>query len=315
VETGGGYRSAYREAYREWRQRGQRGPLVDAIETATAAVRRAPRLVGVPTGVEGLDDLFFIVEFEDGRPVRRPLGGYPLQAVVNLTGVPETGKSLMAEQFAVKQAALGHPVVFVTVENPAPFIARGLELRARAMGVSWEEIQNRVYLIDAASHASLREDLPTLLSTLAHAIRMANARHTVIDSATGLYEAREILARSIVRELYNFLKEWEQTAVMITQKRSAQEEESAEAAGGYAVSHIVDCTIVLAKRLISTPAESRLFGLGLGEVLRTLRIDGCRLSGHDTATHLLEITETGLVRVGPRLVEVIRAQRGRVAAS
>jgi KaiC domain protein len=286
----------------------QRQPLVDAIETAGAAARRAPPLVGVASGVEGLDELFFQVELQRGRPVRRALGGYPTEAVVVLTGVPETGKSLMAEQFAVKQAALGHPVLFVSVENPAPFVSQALELRARAMDIDWAAIRERLFLVDAATHASLREDLPTLLATLAYALRQHGIERTVIDSVTGLYEAREILARSIVREIYNFLKQWKQTAILVSQKRSAQEETSAEAAGGYAVSHIVDCTIVLAKRLIESPFQSQLYGVALGEVLRTLRIDGCRLSGHDTSTHVLTISELGLVQVGPRLADLARSQ-------
>ncbi len=294
----------------------QRRPLLEAIETAGAAARHAPPIEGVPTGVAGLDDLFFVVELHGNRPVRRPLGGYPKGGVLALTGVPETGKSLMAEQFAVKQASLGHTVLFVSVESPAPFASRALELRTQAMGLDWSDVRERILLVDAASHASLREDLPTLLATLAHGLRQFAVERTVIDSVTGLYEAREILARSIVREVYNFLKSWKQTALLITQKRSAQEETSAEAAGGYAVSHIVDGTIVLAKRLIETPFQSQMYGVPVGDILRTLRIDGCRLSGHDTSTHVIEITELGLVQVGPRLSELLRHRpAGRGVAS
>jgi KaiC domain protein len=288
--------------------RRERGPLTEALETAGTALQRAAPLTGVPTGVEGLDELFYTVEFSGGQVVKRSLGGYPRLAVVALTGIPETGKSLMAEQFAVQQAALGHPVLFITVETPAPFIAQALELRAGAMGFAWEGLRDRIYLIDAASRSSLREDVPSLLSTAAYAYRRQGIRYTVIDSLTGLYEAREIYARAIVREVYNFLKEWHQTAVVVTQKRSAQEESSAEAAGGYAVSHIVDCTIVLTKRLIETPTVARLYGVALGDVVRTLRIDGCRLSGHDPAAHVMEISELGLVRVGPRLADLLRGR-------
>ncbi|MCD6549283.1 KaiC domain-containing protein, partial [Candidatus Micrarchaeota archaeon] len=43
-----------------------------------------------------------------------------------------------------------------------------------------------------------------------------------------------------------------------------------------------------------------------GEMIRLIRIDGCRMSGHDTDVHLLEITDTGLVRVGPKLKDIRR---------
>jgi KaiC domain protein len=271
----------------------------EAVEVLREAGRRAPRLFGIPSGVEGLDDLFFTTRFEDGTPKKVPLGGYPALAVINLTGVADTGKTLMAEQFAIKQASLGYPVCFVTVEAPAAFAAAALRTRSAAMGIDYDRVQDQIVLVDAASHAQLRDDVPTLLATLAHAIRTFDTNSVVIDSVTGLFEAKEIFARQIVRQLFNFMKRWYQTAIFVSQKRTGHEELTAEAAGGYAVSHIVDCTIVLAKRLIQTPAEARLYKRPLGEIVRLIRIDGCRLCGHSTATHLMEITETGLVQVGP----------------
>lgn len=274
-------------------------PVEEAVEVLREAGKRAPRLFGIPTGVEGLDGLFYTTRFENGVPQKVPLGGYPALGVINLTGVADTGKTLMAEQFAVKQASLGYPVCFITVEAPGLFTAGALRTRATAMGIDFAQIQDRIVLVDAASHAQLRDDLPTLLATLAHTIRRFDTKSVVIDSVTGLFEAKEIFARQVVRQLFNFMKRWYQTAIFVSQKRTGHEEFTAEAAGGYAVSHIVDCTIVLAKRLIQTPAEARLYHRPIGEVVRMLRIDGCRLCGHSTATHLLEITETGLVKVGP----------------
>ncbi|RLG46540.1 MAG: KaiC domain-containing protein, partial [Thermoproteota archaeon] len=195
--------------------------VIEAVETAAQAYERAPRLFGVPTGVRGLDELFFTVELEGGRPVKRTLGGIPYRSVLNVTGVPDTGKSLMAEQFAVKQASLGYPTCFVTVETPANFVAAGLRRRAEAMGVDWDSVRGRILLVDAASYRELREELPSLLKTLAHVIREYDVKNVVIDSITGLFEAREVMARSLVREVYNFLKRWGQTAILISQKRSA----------------------------------------------------------------------------------------------
>ncbi len=270
----------------------------EGIWVAGEAIKKAPKLRGVPTGVEGLDELFFHTVVEDGKVVKKSLGGIPEYAVVNLTGVSDTGKSLMAEQYTVKQAQRGDPVAFITVESPAPFVTMGLKERATAMGIDFKEIEDRIVIIDAASHSSLRDSIPNLLTTLAFAIKNYKIRHTVIDSVTGLYEAKEMLARSVVRQLFNFMKKWYQTAVFVSQKRSGHEELSAEAAGGYAVSHIVDCTMVLAKELIMTKSQSNLYNKPIGDIVRLFRIDGCRLCGHDTRTHFVEITETGLVRIG-----------------
>ncbi len=273
----------------------------EGIWIAGEAIKKAPKLRGVPTGVEGLDELFFRARVENGKVIKEPLGGIPQYAVVNLTGVSDTGKSLMVEQYTVKQAERGEVVALITVESPAPFVTMSLRERANAMGVDFSEIENRIVLIDAASHSTLRDSIPNLLATLAFAIKSYKVRHTVIDSVTGLYEAREMLARSVVRQLFNFMKKWYQTALFVSQKRSGHEELSAEAAGGYAVSHIVDCTMVLAKELIMTRSQSNLYGRPVGDIVRLFRIDGCRLCGHDTRTHYLEISETGLVRIGEPL--------------
>ncbi|WP_457601193.1 KaiC domain-containing protein [Hydrogenivirga sp.] len=276
--------------------------IEEGIWVAGEALKKAPKLRGIPTGVKGLDELFFHTEIQDGKVVKKTLGGIPEYAVVNLTGVSDTGKSLMVEQYTVKQAERGDVVAFITVESPAPFVTMSLKERATAMGIDFGEIENRIILIDAASHTSLRDNIPNLLSTLAFAIKNYKVRHTVIDSVTGLYESKEMLARTVVRQLFNFMKKWYQTAVFVSQKRSGHEELSAEAAGGYAVSHIVDCTMVLAKELIMTKSQSNLYKRPIGDIVRLFRIDGCRLCGHDTKTHYLEITETGLVEIGEPLV-------------
>ena len=273
----------------------------NAIITADDASLKIPELYGLKTGVNGLDNLFYMVKIENGIPRKTSLGGYPYRAVINITGVPDTGKSLMVEQFTVIQSSLGRRVCFVTVESPSAFIAYGLKLRAEVMGLDWSKIKGNIVIIDAASHIILREDLKTLLSTLKYAIESYNTEIFVMDSVTGLYEAKEMLARSIVREIFNLAKRMKQTAVLVSQKRSGHQPESAEAAGGYAVSHIVDCTIVLGKKLIQTKWDQNIYGVNIGEVVRTLRIDGCRLCGHDTSTHLLNILDTGIVEVGPPL--------------
>ncbi|MFN3599705.1 MAG: KaiC domain-containing protein [Aquificaceae bacterium] len=270
----------------------------ESIWVGGEAIKRAPKLYGIPTGVEGLDDLFYTSEIQDGKVIRKSLGGIPSYAVVNITGVSDTGKSLMVEQYAVKQASRAEAVAFITVESPAPFVVIGLRERAKAMGINFEEIEDKIILIDAASHSRLRDNLPDLLATLAHVIKTYKVKHTIIDSVTGLYEAREMQARVVVRQLFNFMKKWYQTALFVSQKRSGHEELTAEAAGGYAISHIVDCSFVLSKDIVLTPSQSKLYKKPLGELVRFFRIDGCRLCGHDTKTHYMKITETGLVKIG-----------------
>ncbi|MRI58404.1 MAG: KaiC domain-containing protein [Epsilonproteobacteria bacterium] len=271
--------------------------LKESIYVGGEALKKAPEIVGVPTGIEGLDDLFFTIKQIDGKLKQVPLGGIPKYSVFNITGVSDTGKSLMVEQFAVYRARQGDKVAFITVETPANFVAASLKYRAMAMGYDFSEFEDNIILIDAASHWKLRENIPDLLATLAYAIKEYKIDYTIIDSVTGLFENKEMMARSIVRRIFNFLKKWYQTALLVSQKRSGHEDLSAEAAGGYAVGHIVDGTMVLAKELIMSQYAARIYKAQLGELVRFFRIDGCRMSGHDTKTHFMEITETGLVRI------------------
>ncbi len=285
-------------------------PILESISTLGESLKKAPEIKGVPTGIKGLDELFFTTEFKRGKPVKKPLGGIPQYAVINLTGVSDTGKSLMAEQFAVKRASEGDAVCFITVETTAPFVSAALKERARAMGVKdISAIDKNIIIIDAASYHRLREYIPSLLDTLAYAIKQYKIKYVVIDSITGLYESREMMARQVVRQLFNFMKKWYQTAIFVSQKRSGHEELSPEAAGGYAVAHIVDCTIVLAKQFIRSRYDESLYGLPIGELIRLFRIDGCRMCGHDTSTHVMNITEAGLVEIGPTLKELREAKQ------
>jgi len=272
--------------------------------------RKAPRLFGIPTGTK-LDEMFFTVEIDEktGKAIKKPLGGIPYLAVVNVVGVPDTGKSVLAEQFAVTQAARGYNVLFVTVESPAEFLYNALKQKAIALGYDFSKIEDNIVIIDAAKEESLRENVISLIKTMEYAVDLKHTTVTVIDSITGLYEHREMLARQIVRRIYNFLKDKRQTALLVSQKRSSQGSDTAEAAGGLAVAHIVDSTIVLDKKIISTKWDESTYGLPLGSVIRTLRIDGCRMSGHDSDPWIFEINEFGLIEIKEKLSEFIRKQK------
>ncbi len=259
-----------------------------------------PRLFGIPSGVPGLDDLFFTFEYEGEEVKKVPLGGFPSSAVIHITGVPDTGKSLMGEQFALSQASRGYNVLFVSVEIPTPFLAQSLKERARALRIDWEDIEDRIFVLDITKYPELRDNIVRLDRVISETIEENNIKSTVVDSITGLYEGKEMLARTIVRKLYEVMKRYYQTSIFISQKRSSHEEESAEAAGGYAVPHILDCTIVLSKMVLSSKALANLYNRPLGDTIHTLRIDGCRMCGHDRRTHLVEIDERGIIKlVGP----------------
>lgn len=266
---------------------------------------KAPKFFGVPTGTK-LDEMFYKIEREGDKFIRKPLGGIPYLSVINITGIPDSGKSILAEQFALTQANEGYKVLFVTVESPAHFLYSAMKARSEFLGFDFSKIEENIVVIDASENEDLRENPRILMDTMAYAIKEKHITNVIIDSITGLYEHKEVMARQIVRMFFNFLKKWKQTGIFVSQKRSSQGAETAEAAGGLAVAHIVDGSIILDKKLIETKWEMNLYNMPIGSVLRTIRIDGCRLTGHDSRTWVFEITEAGTINIIEPLEEFVR---------
>ncbi len=269
---------------------------------------KAPKLFGVPTGTK-LDEMFWKIEFEGDKPVKKPLGGIPHLSIINLTGIPDSGKSLLAEQFTLHQANEDYKVLYITVESPANFLYTSLKAKAKYLCLDFDKISKNIIVIDASENSELRENPRVLMDTMAYAIKDKKTNNVVIDSITGLYEHKEMMARQIVRQFFNFLKKWKQTALFVSQKRSAQGAETAEAAGGLAVAHIVDGSIVMDKKVIDSKWETSLYNMSIGSVLRTIRIDGCRLTGHDTRTWVFEISEGGTIDIISPLEDFIKRKR------
>ncbi len=281
--------------------------LVEESITRLGELEQDLKIDGIPSGVEGLDKMFFVFKKTKKGVKKEYLNGIPRYSIFNITGVPDTGKSLLVEQVAIAQAGRDIPTIFVTVETPALFVGTVLKQKAIVMGIDEKKIEENIIFIDAASHHQLREEIPLFLNTLAYAIKKYHVKFTIIDSITGFFEAKEMIARTIVRQLFHFMKKWYQTALFVSQKRSGHEDLSAEAAGGYAIAHILDGSMVLSKKVISSTYDERLYNLPIGEMIRLFRIDGCRLCGHDTETHVLEI-EKGLIKIGASLKELKNKQ-------
>ncbi|HDM67214.1 MAG TPA: KaiC domain-containing protein [Thermoplasmatales archaeon] len=268
---------------------------------------KAPKIFGVSTGTK-LDEMFWRIEVENGETTRKPLGGIPHLSIINLTGIPDSGKSILAEQFALTQANEGYKVLFVTVESPANFLYTSMKNKAEYLQLDFDEISKNIVVIDASENIEFRENPRVLMETMASAIKDKHTTNVIIDSITGLYEHKEMTARQIVRQFFNFLKKWKQTALFVSQKRSIQSGETAEAAGGLAVAHIVDGSIVLDKRIIESKWEASLFNKPIGSIIRTIRIDGCRLTGHDSRTWIFDITEGGTIEILSPLDEYIKGR-------
>jgi KaiC domain protein len=266
---------------------------------------KAPSLYGIKTGTR-LDNMFYYFESVEGRVIKKLLNGIPYLSVLNLVGSPDTGKSLFALQFAVFQASLGYSVCLLTTETKATFLYNAIKERCIVMNKNFDAVARNIIVVDVSGDEKVMEDIDTVLRLLDEAINMRQTTITIVDSATGLYEHKELKARRVTRKLYNFLKEKKQTALLISQKRTSQQQETVESAGGLGVAHIVDGSIVFDKKVITNKYDETLYGLPIGSVIRTIRIDGCRMCGHEQNTKILTISESGIVDIGEDLNTLIK---------
>lgn len=76
-------------------------------------------------------------------------------------------------------------------------------------------------VIDVSQNDEFRKNPKALMDTMAFAIKEKHITNVIIDSITGLYEHKEVMARQIVRIFFNFLKKWKQTGIFVYQKRSS----------------------------------------------------------------------------------------------
>lgn len=68
------------ERYENYESQVEPRIVEESVIVMGQAVKEAPKIVGVPSGVEGLDELFFTVEMKDGKLVKKALEAFqPIQ--------------------------------------------------------------------------------------------------------------------------------------------------------------------------------------------------------------------------------------------
>lgn len=246
----------------------------------------------IDSGIDYINKLFYYVDFENNSPRLKVLGGYPKGAVVNIIGEADTGKSLLSQIAIVTNAYKGLKTIYVSIENPASYVSLSLQRLSFLKKINYQYILNNVKILDLSNQYSLSSNIDTFFKEFYYAAK--NFDICVFDSVSGLYENKEVMARYIVRKIFQISKSLKLTCFMVSQKRE-DSPFSSRSAGGLAISHIADCNIVLTKIIISSPIEKRIYNSEIGEVVRIFRIDGCRLCGHSSKNHFFKINEYGLI--------------------
>lgn len=237
-----------------------------------------------------------------------PLVGVPFGANCILTGLPNSGKTLLMMQIAMKVAESGIPVAYVLSEkifraNSARFdIESQMRGIAGALQIDWTKVSNNLYVIDTVQHSDLR-DWTNFVSTYRTLVESKKIELVLIDSMTLLEDSRGALKYRVL-ELMRYNQTHGLTSIMINQ-RAIEEADTLAMAGGVALSYAVDIVMALDYKKVSSWDSALKLDTNAkqGEVANFFRILKCSLSKFDGKYYLYEITPQGQVKPKPKVVE------------
>lgn len=256
------------------------------------------KLYPIDSGISYINKLFYYYDLSDNK--LKVLGGYPAEALINITGEADTGKSLLCQIAIVANAAKKIKCLYISVENPDRYVSQSLQRISSLKKIDYSLITENVKIIDLSgrfylSSKSDHQDSANIDNFFKNLYGVCkNFKVCVFDSVTGLYENKEVMARYIVRRIFKLCKDLRITCFMISQKRE-DSPFSSKSAGGMAISHIADCNIILSKITINSFTEQKIYGAQIGEVVRIFRIDGCRVCGHSSKNHFYKINQFGYI--------------------
>lgn len=210
--------------------------------------------------------------------------GVPKPAFVNITGAPDTGKSLLVKHITLSAISRKQKVLYITTEvSPSILISTFVPLVENFYPSADPDL---LYIYNATW-----PDIDKLLEDIKN--ERVFAPIVVIDSLTGFYEAKEVQARTIVRRIYQFFHASKSLLFAISQKRSTHDIETEEAAGGLAVAHIADVNIIMLKMLADREWIVKKFEVNEGDYVRLIRVAGNRFGKHRSGWLKFKITEEG----------------------
>lgn len=232
----------------------------------------------------------------------KAIDGIPFGSCALLSGLPNSGKSLLIEEVCLQLASKGVKVAFVTseevfrAETPRYDLESRLKERAKILKLEWEKIADNLFVLDAVSNAELRE-WSNFVSTLRFLIETRKIDFVAIDSLTLLEDTRGQIKYRL-GELMKYFQLHGITSLMVNQ-RAIDEADSLALAGGLALSHIADIVIEMDyKRLSSWDSTIKLdTNAKQGEVVYFFRILKNRICKYDARYKKYIITPEGLVRL------------------
>ncbi len=248
-------------------------------------------LLGLQTGTF-LDSLFLTA---DGSP----LNGIPICGQFAITGLPGAGKSILVEEVAIRVAASGRKVLFVTAEDtwksPTPRfdLQSRMKRKADVLGLSWDKIRENLFVLDTVLHPELRE-WNTFAETYRYVVEGEGIELVIIDSVTVLEAYRGALKYRVM-ELARYNQLHGVTGLFVNQ-RSAETWDSYDMAGGIGLAHNLDGTIIIDYGRVYWLDQQMDLNLKRGEFVRIARVLDCRLCNFERRRIRIDITPDGFIR-------------------
>lgn len=234
----------------------------------------------------------------------KPIGGIPIASNSILTGLPNSGKSLLIDEIALRMSNNGYRVALVLseeifrAENSERYdLESRLKEKAKSLQLNWETIAKSLFVIDTVTNAELR-DWSNFVTVYRNLAETNGVDVLLIDSMTLLEDVRGQIKYRVL-ELMRYNQTHGITSILISQ-RSIEEADTLAIAGGIGLSHIVDTVFILDYKKISSwdgQIKMDIPQAKQGANQNFFRIIKCRLCRFNARYFGYEITKEGFVRL------------------
>lgn len=269
----------------------RREELKNLVLRPDEALEAKKPLLGFPTGTF-IDNLFL-------TPEGKSLGGIPICGQFAITGLPGAGKSILVEEIAVRVAASGRKVLYVTAEDtwksatPRFDLQSRLKQKADILGLDWNKIRENLFVMDTVAYPELR-DWNTFAETYRYVAEKEKIELVIIDSVTVLEAYRGALKYRVM-ELARYNQVHGITALYVNQ-RSSEVWDSYDMAGGIGLAHNLDGTIIVDYGRVYWYDQQVDLKADRGEFVRIARVLDCRMSNFERRRIRVDITPEGFLK-------------------
>lgn len=265
-------------------------------------------------------------DVREARIVRSSiLKGYAEGSIINLVGVPKSGKTAFAMQECMTASVLGGRCLYVFNESPRWAFMRIIKKYKDALDLAESDVGN-VYFMDmvdenlsVAQYKAIEEYMTRVwVGKIKQWLsNVRNPQFVVVDSFSEIvrkyipqaYHAMKYFTdglNNVMIELKKF-----PVVLLINQKSGGASERNDETVlGGYGLVHKTDGSILLRLREINR-FEADRYGLADGSVVHTLQVVEMREVDYDTSEYVL-VRDNGVLKLGLTLENLKWKAGGRI---